>query len=165
MDWLTHDQFCASRWPNPFSELEPTIPRYQVFSSTMLCWKPRTGAGTTNRNTQRQIAMLATVVHWRRQTRYGSTAAGKTLIAAASANMLPAIQGFSCCSNQNPKSISARRTRFGCPRSNMSKTEVMVRTPGSANNSGPGRLPEPVIAFENCPVIHHATQFSSDRQV
>jgi len=26
MDWLTHEQFCSSRWPKPFSELEPTMP-------------------------------------------------------------------------------------------------------------------------------------------
>jgi len=66
MDWLTQDQFCSSRWPNPFSELEPTMPWYQVLSSDMFCSKPRTGAGTTNRNTPRKTIMLASAVQCRR---------------------------------------------------------------------------------------------------
>src|SRR5438445_4311366 len=79
--------------------------------------------------------------------------------------MLPAIQGRSCWSSQKPYSISASSTRFGCPRSNMSNTKVTVTMPGNANRNGPGILPDPVIAFENCPVIHQATTFRSDRQV
>ena len=109
--------------------------------------------------------MLASDDHRRRHTRYGNTATGKTLIAVASANMLPAIHGRSCCSNQNPNSIMAKRTRFGCPRSNISNTEDIVTKPGRANSHGPGVRPDPVIALENCAVIHHATTLSADRHV
>ena len=47
----------------------------------------------------------------------------------------------------------------------MSNTNVMVTKPGSANSHGPGILPDPVIALENCAAIHHATMLSSDRQI
>ena len=77
--------------------------------------------------------------------------------------MLPAIQGRPCCSNQNPISIIASRSRFGCPRSNMSNTKVMVMKPGNANSQGPGVRPDPVIAFENCAVIDHAAALRTDR--
>ena len=69
IDWLTHDQFCSSRCPNPFSELDPTMPWYQVFSSAALCWKPRNGAGSTNRNTPMNTSMLAAAAHCLRHTR------------------------------------------------------------------------------------------------
>ena len=46
----------------------------------------------------------------------------------------------------------------------MSKMKVMVTKLGSANSHGPGVRPAPVIALENCAVIHHATAFSRDRQ-
>src|SRR5665213_3062485 len=84
-------------------------------------------------------------------------------MAVASANMLPAIHGRFCCSSQKPYSITASRTRLGWPRSNMSKTNVIVTNPGSANNQGPGIFPEPVIALDNCPVIHQATTLNADR--
>ena len=45
----------------------------------------------------------------------------------------------------------------------MSKTKEIVTKPGSANSQGPGILPDPVIAFDNCAVIHHATAFKNDR--
>ena len=45
----------------------------------------------------------------------------------------------------------------------MSKTKVMVTKPGSASSHGPGFRPDPVIACENCAVIHHATTLSNDR--
>ena len=47
----------------------------------------------------------------------------------------------------------------------MSNTKVTVTMPGNANRNGVGILPDPVIAFENCPVIHQATMFRSDRQL
>jgi hypothetical protein len=116
-----------------------------------------------NRNTPRNTTMPAMAAHCLRQIRYGNTATGKTLIAVASANMLPAVHGRPCCSSQNPNSIKASRTRFGCPRSNMSNTKVIVTKPGSANSHGPGVRPEPAIACESCAVIHHATALKSDR--
>src|SRR3984893_12099249 len=79
--------------------------------------------------------------------------------------MLPAIQGRPCCSSQNPNSIIASRTRLGCPRSNMSNTNVTVTKPGSANSHGPGIRPDPVIALENCALIHQATALNSERQI
>ena len=45
----------------------------------------------------------------------------------------------------------------------MSKTNVTVAKAGSANSHGPGIFPEPVIALENCAVIHHATALNADR--
>ena len=47
----------------------------------------------------------------------------------------------------------------------MSNTNVTVTKPGSANSHGPGVRPDPVIALENCAVIHHATALKADRQV
>src|SRR3954453_15949578 len=163
IDWLTHDQFCSSRWPNPFSELDPTMPRYQVDSSETLRSNPRIGAGTRNRKTPVNATMLAAAAQCRRHTRYGSTATGKTFIARPTANMLPAPHGRPCCSHQNPNSIIASSTRFGWPRSNMSNTNVMVTKPGNAASHGPGILPKPVIAFESWLVIHHAAALSNDR--
>src|ERR1700733_14380992 len=107
--------------------------------------------------------MLAALTHCLRHSRYGSTATGKTLIAVASANMLPAIHGRSCCSSQNPYSIIASSTRLGWPRSNMSNTKDIVTKPGSAHSHGPGVRAEPVIALEKAAVIHHAAAFSADR--
>ena len=46
----------------------------------------------------------------------------------------------------------------------MSNTKVMVTKPGSASSHGPGLRPDPVIACENCAVIHHATTLSNARQ-
>src|SRR3954471_22270137 len=97
--------------------------------------------------------------------RHTSTATGKTLIAVASANMLPAIHGRSCWSNQKPNSIIASNKRLGCPRSNMSKTNEIVTKPGSANNQGPGVRPKPDMACENCAVIHHAAALTADKQM
>ena len=85
-------------------------------------------------------------------------------MAVASANMLPAIQPRWSRSSQKPYSISASSTRLGWPRSNMSNTKVTVTKPGSASSHGPGLRPDPVIACENCAVIHHATTLSNDRQ-
>ena len=87
------------------------------------------------------------------------------MIAVASANMLPAIHGRARCNSQKPYSIIASSIRFGCPRSNWSKTKVTVTKPGTANNQGPGILPDPVMALENWPAIHHAMRLSSDRQI
>ncbi len=47
----------------------------------------------------------------------------------------------------------------------MSNTKVTVAKAGNAASHGPGIRPEPVIALENCPVIHHATALRTDRQV
>ncbi len=46
----------------------------------------------------------------------------------------------------------------------MSNTKVTVTMPGSASSQGPGLRPDPVIACENCAVIHQATTLSNDRQ-
>ena len=85
-------------------------------------------------------------------------------MAVASANMLPAIHGRACCNSQKPYSIIASSIRLGWPRSNWSKMKVMVAKLGSANSHGPGIRPDPVIALDNWPTIHHAAALSSDRQ-
>ena len=107
--------------------------------------------------------MLNAAAQRRRHSRYGSTATGKTLIAVASANMLPAAHGRPFCSHQNPSSIIASRTRLGWPRSNMSNTNVTVMKPGSAASHGPAILSDPVIALESWLVIHHAAALRNDR--
>jgi len=58
----------------------------------------------------------------------------------------------------------ASRMRLGCPRSNMSKTNVTVTIAGSAASHGPGLLSDPLIAFESCAVIHHAVALRMDKQ-
>src|SRR5689334_4452511 len=120
------------------------------------------GAGITNNKTPRKMTMLAAEVQCLRHNKYGSTAMGKTLIAVASANMLPEAHARPCCSHQKPRSIMASSTRLGWPRSNISNTNDIVRTDGSAAIHGSGALPNPVMAFESCAVIHHAATLSND---
>ena len=79
-DWLTHDQFCWSRCPNPLSELEPTMPRYQVESSATLRSNPRTGAGTRNSRIPVHAIMLTAPAQCRRHSSQGNTVTGNTLI-------------------------------------------------------------------------------------
>ncbi len=45
----------------------------------------------------------------------------------------------------------------------MSNTKVTVTIPGNASSQTPGLRPDPVIACENCAVIHHATTLTNDR--